>query len=128
MCADPDTVGDLARALGHLTVLHKGTHDVISDGRTTEHCHSAGSPRRCGGQGDLLAGLLATFLGWGTWRGGEDSGSINTCLVAAWGACRLARACAAQAFSVHGRGMLTEDCVAAIHSEFARLYESETFL
>ena len=129
LCADPDTVGDLARALGNLTVLHKGTHDVISDGRTTEHCHSAGSPRRCGGQGDLLAGLLATFLGWGTWRTREESESnINTCLVAAWGACRLARACAAQAFSAHGRGMLTEDCVAAIHSEFARLYESETFL
>jgi len=129
LCADPDTVGDLARALGHLTVLHKGTHDVISDGRTTEHCHSAGSPRRCGGQGDMLAGLLATFLGWGTWRDrGTDDSSINACVVAAWGACRLARACAACAFSVHGRGMLTEDCVNSIHAEFSRLYESETFL
>ena len=77
----------------------------------------------------MLAGLLATFLGWGTWRDrGSDDSSINACVVAAWGACRLARACAACAFSVHGRGMLTEDCVNSIHAEFSRLYESETFL
>jgi ATP-dependent NAD(P)H-hydrate dehydratase len=123
LCPDPENVSDLARALGHLTVLHKGAHDVISDGRITEHCLATGSPRRCGGQGDLLAGLLATFLGWGRWDQAE-----SPCLVAAWGACRLARACAAAAFAEQGRAMLTTDMVASINVEFARLYESETFL
>ena len=121
---DPHTVSQLARALGHLTVLHKGTEDVISDGRTVELGLSAGSPRRCGGQGDLLTGLLAAFLAWG--HRGEPGPA--PCLVAAWAASRLARACAAQAFAVAGRGMLAQDVLDAIRPEFARLYESETFL
>ena len=73
---------------------HQGLRDVITDGRDTVECGAAGSPRRwainlllpspswwspspsscstnqlhmmarCGGQGDLLAGSLATFLHW----------------------------------------------------------------
>ena len=27
-------------------------------------CDLPGNPRRCGGQGDILAGMLATFLAW----------------------------------------------------------------
>lgn len=27
-------------------------------------CTAEGSPRRCGGQGDLLAGVLGTFTHW----------------------------------------------------------------
>jgi ATP-dependent NAD(P)H-hydrate dehydratase len=29
-------------------------------------CDEMGSPRRCGGQGDVLAGTIATFLAWST--------------------------------------------------------------
>ena len=127
---DPAAVSELAKALGHITVLHKGSHDLISDGWTVELCHSAGSPRRCGGQGDLLAGLLATFLSWAFRTTSKDSSESlgSPMLVASWGACRLARACAATAFGAAGRGMTTQDMVAAVHAEFGRLYESETFL
>jgi len=127
LCPDPKAVSDLAKALGHLTVVHKGAHDVISDGHITEDCHSGGSPRRCGGQGDLLAGILATFLNWG-YAPGSSGGPPSPCLVAAWGSCRLARACAAHTFAVQGRSMTTEDLVDGIQSQFCRLYESETFL
>jgi len=123
---DPVVVSDLARALGHVTVLHKGAHDVFSDGHITEDCHSVGSPRRCGGQGGLLAGILATFLNWGHTSGAE--GPTPPCLVAAWGACRLARACAAETFAVQGRSMTTQNLIAEIHLQFCRLYENETFL
>jgi len=61
---DPSLVAEVAAKLGHVTILHKGLRDVISDGRDTVECGAAGSPRRCGGQGDLLAGSLATFLHW----------------------------------------------------------------
>ena len=27
-------------------------------------CTETGSPRRCGGQGDILSGSIATFLSW----------------------------------------------------------------
>jgi phospho-N-acetylmuramoyl-pentapeptide-transferase len=39
-----------------------------------------GSPRRCGGQGDVLAGAAGTFLAWaaaGQWLGGADAGDIG---------------------------------------------------
>jgi len=123
---DPVDVADLAKALGHVTVLHKGAHDVFSDGYMTEDCHAVGSPRRCGGQGGMLAGILATFLNWG--HGTELGGPRPPCIVASWGACRLARACAEQSFTVMGRSMTTEDLVTEIQAQFRRLYESETFL
>ena len=47
---------ELAAGLGNLTVVHKGATDLVSDGRWTEECGAGGSPRRCGGQGDLLSG------------------------------------------------------------------------
>ncbi len=46
------------------TVVVKGPKDVISDGTRTIVCDVRGSPRRAGGQGDVLAGLLLTFKVW----------------------------------------------------------------
>jgi len=123
---DPKLVAELSTALGNITVVHKGTQDIISNGIYTEICDTPGCPRRCGGQGDLLAGSLATFLHW--------SLSSTTCpapgptMIAAWGACRLARGCAAQAYNQCGRSTTTTDLINQIHSEFTRLYENETYL
>jgi len=131
ICPDHKTVEELASALGHLTVLHKGAHDVISNGHSTEDCHASGCPRRCGGQGDILAGCLATFLNWAyntppTVALLCDPPGLG--VVAGWAAARLSRGCAAQAFSQKGRALTTVDLIEQIHSEFSRLYESETFL
>jgi NAD(P)H-hydrate repair Nnr-like enzyme with NAD(P)H-hydrate dehydratase domain len=72
-----------------------GAHDIISNGVYTETCDAAGSPRRCGGQGDLLSGTLATFLIWSLSQ--QKCPAPGPEVIAAWGACRLARGCAAQA-------------------------------
>ena len=40
----------------------EGTHEY----RRSYVCDEMGSPRRCGGQGDVLAGTIATFLAWST--------------------------------------------------------------
>jgi len=61
----------LAAAMGHITILHKGCPDLISNGKVTEDCGLGGSPRRCGGQGDVLSGSLATFLHWAS-RSADD--------------------------------------------------------
>ncbi|KAG6529304.1 hypothetical protein ZIOFF_011501 [Zingiber officinale] len=46
----------LSTKIGGVTILHKGKSDFISDGEAV-HCVSTfGSPRRCGGQGDILSG------------------------------------------------------------------------
>ena len=36
----------LFRALGGVTIVHKGSVDVISDGKFTEKCVDEGCPRR----------------------------------------------------------------------------------
>ena len=123
---DPRLVEDLANSMGNITVLHKGAPDLISNGRVTEECVAGGSPRRCGGQGDVLSGTLATFLHWSTKAG--DCPEPGPEIVAAWGAARLTRGCAEQAYRQSGRSSTTSDMITVIHQEFARLYESETFL
>lgn len=47
---------DLATALGGPLLLSKGQVDVITDGQQSLVVTADGSPRRCGGQGDVLTG------------------------------------------------------------------------
>ena len=63
--------------------------------QVTEECAAGGSPRRCGGQGDVLAGALATLLHWAATSPhlDQDPGPGPE-LLAAWGAARLTRGCA----------------------------------
>jgi len=121
---DPGLVAEVATALGHITILHKGLKDVISDGKDTVECGAAGSPRRCGGQGDLLAGALATFVHWALTLTSPPA----SLLLAAWGASRLTRGCGEVSFGAVGRAVTTSDMVDAIHPVFSRLYEGETSL
>ncbi|KAL4380453.1 ATP-dependent (S)-NAD(P)H-hydrate dehydratase isoform X2 [Arachis hypogaea] len=46
----------LAKKIGGVTILKKGKSDLISDGDTVKSVSIYGSPRRCGGQGDVLSG------------------------------------------------------------------------
>jgi len=55
---------ELSRAL-QCTIILKGEFDKISDGEAIVICNEPGSNRRCGGQGDLLTGMIATFLHFG---------------------------------------------------------------
>ncbi|KND04869.1 hypothetical protein, variant [Spizellomyces punctatus DAOM BR117] len=60
-----DVALKLSQAFGNVTILQKGSRDIISNGKEVLICDAEGSPRRCGGQGDLLSGACATFLAWG---------------------------------------------------------------
>ena len=95
--------------------------------QVTEECLAGGSPRRCGGQGDVLSGTLATFIHWASLLG-DSCPSPGAEILAAWGSARLTRACAEHSFTTLGRSMTTTDMIDVIHQEFSRLYESETFL
>ncbi|KAI9503832.1 hypothetical protein GGI25_005922 [Coemansia spiralis] len=55
----------LAQKLGGVTVVRKGSSDVITNGDRVFVCEEAGGLRRCGGQGDILSGATVTFLAWG---------------------------------------------------------------
>ncbi|KAJ3104043.1 hypothetical protein HDU97_009590 [Phlyctochytrium planicorne] len=58
------TAESLSKALGNVTIFQKGKVDHITDGTNTVVCVEEGSPRRCGGQGDVLTGTIAAFLAW----------------------------------------------------------------
>ena len=61
---ETDRVEDLARMLGGVTIIQKGSSDFISNGETTLKGDLEGGKKRSGGQGDTLTGSVATFLGW----------------------------------------------------------------
>ena len=77
----------LAAKLGNLVIVRKGQVDLITNGEKGEdfspqrrgtvlkssvsscpiaviECDERGSPRRCGGQGDLLSGTIGLFSHW----------------------------------------------------------------
>ncbi|XP_065316930.1 ATP-dependent (S)-NAD(P)H-hydrate dehydratase-like isoform X3 [Gordionus sp. m RMFG-2023] len=54
-CATEENVKEVAEMLGGITICLKGPKDIISDGKFVMLCDRPGSPRRCGGQGDLLS-------------------------------------------------------------------------
>ncbi|OMJ13233.1 ATP-dependent (S)-NAD(P)H-hydrate dehydratase [Smittium culicis] len=58
-------VENLANKLGNVTVVLKGQSDIISNGKLTILCSDQGGLKRCGGQGDILCGAIATFFGFG---------------------------------------------------------------
>ncbi|KAJ3055503.1 hypothetical protein HK097_010278 [Rhizophlyctis rosea] len=129
-----EQVKKLSEALGNVTIVSKGAQDIISNGKDVVVCDNPGSPRRCGGQGDLLSGSIATFLGWGknyeknVWEHSKDSDldrnfATQLPLTAAWAACRLVRDCSRRAFSKHGRSMTTTDMIAELGDVFRQEYE-----
>ncbi|KXS22509.1 Ribokinase-like protein [Gonapodya prolifera JEL478] len=119
----------LAQALGGVTVVQKGARDVISDGSVVVHCSTPGSPRRCGGQGDLLSGATATFLAWADLaRGGgfgpaPPASPVPSPVLAAWSACHLTRLASRVAFGTRGRSVIAQDLVEVVGRSFAAGFE-----
>lgn len=87
----------LARALEGVTVVQKGFHDFISDGKTTLTVDLTGGKKRSGGQGDTLTGSIATFLGWrkayleGLWDHGGELKEGDLVRLACFGGCAVTR-------------------------------------
>ena len=110
----------LAEALGGVTVVRKGREDIISDGESVLRCTEPGSPRRCGGTGDVLAGVTVTFLAWA--RKAHASP-----LVAAYGACLVTRRAARRAFSLQGRGTLAQDVLGQVGQAFDEFFPAAEY-
>lgn len=128
-----DRVATLAGKLG-VTILRKGEVDVISNGIATTSCDIAGSPRRCGGQGDVVSGLAGMFLSWvasaprrakalGAAGAGDGEADVAEQVVtAALGASALTRCAAETAFDSRGRSMTTPDLMSALPDAFEKLF------
>uniref|UniRef100_A0A1I8J3P8 ATP-dependent (S)-NAD(P)H-hydrate dehydratase n=1 Tax=Macrostomum lignano TaxID=282301 RepID=A0A1I8J3P8_9PLAT len=120
--AAESTARRISRSLGGgVALLCKGPVDVAvidnDDGNaaasSTLTCSVVGSPRRCGGQGDVLAGLALAFANW-CYAGPASPASPHPALLAAFAASALTRRCSAAAFKVNRRAMLASDLLAQI--------------
>ena len=115
-----------------VNILMKGHLDTICSPTNREaiQCGIDGSPRRCGGQGDLLAGALITCYYWtlrnqdkvepSSPQGGPSSSAAQ---VAGYAASALIRTSTQSVFSKLGRSMISVDVLKEIGPTFTRLFE-----
>lgn len=115
--AASEQLASLARCIGGVTILRKGKTDLISDGLTVNEVSILGSPRRCGGQGDILSGSVAVFSSWARHylstlknENGTQS-SLNPMVLGSISGSALLRKAASLAFEKRKRSTLTTDII-----------------
>ncbi|CEL01261.1 Putative YjeF domain protein [Aspergillus calidoustus] len=138
----------LSNALGGVTIIQKGPHDVISNGVTSIVSDIQGGMKRSGGQGDTLTGSLGTLMGWRAayhdklWDSGEEENSkeaqskadvqaelesdkrmspATTLLLVAWTGSAITRECSRRAYKAKGRSMQASDLTDEVHGSFLEL-------
>ena len=119
LCGGPDAGSDqaalqsMSRALHSAVIVLKGPADRICawrhpDGPVRElECRRKGSPRRCGGQGDLLAGSIAALSCGALAAGPESAADVLPAVCAA--ACEAVRDAAHRCFKDKQWTMLASD-------------------
>uniref|UniRef100_A0A7R9VTJ1 ATP-dependent (S)-NAD(P)H-hydrate dehydratase n=1 Tax=Chlamydomonas euryale TaxID=1486919 RepID=A0A7R9VTJ1_9CHLO len=107
---------EIAAALGGPVLISKGPADIITDGKAVLSCKVPATPKRCGGQGDVLAGIIATFVSWAT-----RPGASRDLLVASYAACALLRTSSHTAFGKADRAMIASDVIAELQPTFLRV-------
>lgn len=122
---DDRSVKDMFENWGnHVTVLCKGTNDIVLDYAKQITLSLGGSGRRCGGQGDILSGALGVFFAWALLH------KLDVCvqhddraMLACYAACKLTRECNTKAFARLGRSMTASDMIQEIHGVFEKYFE-----
>ncbi|KAI3711891.1 hypothetical protein L1987_70440 [Smallanthus sonchifolius] len=107
----PQQLLSLASSIGGVTILRKGQSDYISDGKEVTSVSIFGSPRRCGGQGDILSGSVAVFLAWARQLVGKEGPTINPTMLGCIAGSALMRKAASLAFEDKKRSTLTSDII-----------------
>lgn len=90
----------------------------------------SGSPRRCGGQGDILAGALAVFYNWmrksdersGDSRQRDGLSGAEKMVLASVAASSLLREAGRLTFMEQGRGMIAGDILQRVPRAFEFLF------
>ncbi|XP_065316929.1 ATP-dependent (S)-NAD(P)H-hydrate dehydratase-like isoform X2 [Gordionus sp. m RMFG-2023] len=139
-CATEENVKEVAEMLGGITICLKGPKDIISDGKFVMLCDRPGSPRRCGGQGDLLSGTMGVFLHWFDWKNPNKAANlddkqrdsqfrvdtqISNTMLAAFAACNLVRECNKKAFGKKQMSALTTDMIEEINESMKIIFKSQ---
>lgn len=108
-----------------ITILIKSDCDVVVRGDAVlKYEATKGSPRRCGGQGDILAGCLGIFAFWAT-KVPQRVGEAAPQLYAASAASTIVRLCNRYSFENKGRGMTTTDMIEKLPLVFDSLFDDK---
>lgn len=102
-------------------IVLKGVEDMIANKRGTLVCTEQGSARRCGGQGDILAGSMSTFAYWAS-KQTHYCDELDPEILAAYAASSLTRHTNRLAFKAKGRNMITTDIVKLLPNAFQSLF------
>lgn len=109
----PGQLLSLAKWIGGVTILRKGKSDLVSDGKTVRSVSMYGSPRRCGGQGDILSGSVAVFISWARQyiSSNKEESAMNPTVLGCIAGSALVRKAASHAFENKRRSTLTGDII-----------------
>ncbi|TNV76853.1 hypothetical protein FGO68_gene11211 [Halteria grandinella] len=113
-------VAMLSKSLGNVIVCKKGLVDLISDGTTSYFVAVEGASKRCGGQGDLMSGILGTFSKYA-----QNIHNPNNALLAVVAASIATRSCAKAAFLKKWIGLTTPDILEEIPGFLAGFYTDD---
>ncbi|CAA3001326.1 ATP-dependent (S)-NAD(P)H-hydrate dehydratase [Olea europaea subsp. europaea] len=111
----------LAKGLGGVTILRKGESDYISNGEEVSAVNIFGSPRRCGGQGDILSGSVAVFLSWARQCAAEGGWSPSPTILGCISGSAILRKAASLAFVNKRRSTLTSDIIECLGQSLEEL-------
>ncbi|KAH7825637.1 putative PfkB-like carbohydrate kinase family protein [Monocercomonoides exilis] len=134
-----ESLMQIAKLLDGPTILKKGEIDIVCDGTVCFPFHFPGSPRRCGGIGDILSGVTSTFLCWINKLKisvkKEDVSfesditqrfQVNPTVLACYASICIVRKACELTFLEKGRGMIASDILVNI-SKALSLCEEEEF-
>lgn len=89
-------------------LIEKGRRDIIRLEEKKEIIYEEGILRRCGGQGDILVGMLCTFLSWSKDKSSDDM------IASAKAACILVRKASKKAEEENGFSVIASDILRKI--------------
>ncbi|ODV81902.1 Ribokinase-like protein [Suhomyces tanzawaensis NRRL Y-17324] len=126
----------LSKALGNVTVVRKGLHELIVKGDQVLVNETAGSNKRVGGQGDTLTGAIATLVNWSynynnkVWDPEDGAGlsADEANLLACFAACSLVRMASSKAYKKYHRSMQTSNIHEFLSESYVDLFENQVFL
>ncbi|KAF5838277.1 Ribokinase-like protein [Dunaliella salina] len=116
----------VAAAFEGPVLVSKGPADIITDGCTTLSCEVASGLKRSGGQGDIMAGVVATFVSWSRAAQKGPGGGLlpsvealpitsnldtASLLVSAYAGCAVLRTASNKAFRLKGRSLMAPDII-----------------
>jgi ATP-dependent NAD(P)H-hydrate dehydratase len=113
------SLASVCERLTHVTIVQKGEKDRVSNGPHSLEVTLEGMPRRCGGQGDLTAGLITSLWTWSHLPHAEKeiaSFSHPASVLCAYTGCYITRLCAQGAFAKHKRSVLASHLIEELPS------------